>query len=173
MDPLGQDAELGTGDAGETPAAPGSVLASLRERRAGVVQALYTDLEVPRIPGPVYVRYKPIPQRRITAANTQAAASKDKDADVVSNAAVLAEACLGVFEVIDGCEVSVDDSDRDGEWPKFDRRLAGLLGIPWSKGGDVVRGLYATDGDIISTVRKVVVWSGFVDEQQERDEEGN
>ena len=167
------DTDLPPDEPGEVPAAPGSALGSLRERREKAVQELYTDRVVPRLPGPVFVRYKPVPQRRIEAANKQAAASKDKDRDVISNAAVLAEACLGVFEVIDGVEVSVDDRDRDGEWPKFDSRLAEVLGVKWTKAGDVVRSLYLTDGDVISAVREVVRWSGFVDEQLERDDEGN
>lgn len=173
-DPLGQDLERGTDDAGEVPAAPGSPLASLRERREVAVSKLFTDRVVPRLePATVWVRYKPIPQRRIEAANKQAAASKDKDRDVIANAAVLAEACLGVFEDLDGKLVSIDPEDRDGDWPTFNDRLAELLGVRAGKAGDIVRGLYLTDGDVISTVREVVKWSGFVDEQLERDDEGN
>ncbi len=157
----------------EAPVAEGSVLAGLRERREQAKTKLVKDLAVPRMDPPVYVRFKPIPSRRLTAANKQAAASGDKDAEVIANAGVLAEACLGVFEVIDGREVSIDPNDRDGEHPKFDRRLAGLLGVPAGKASQVVRALYLTDGDIISTVNDLGIWSGFAREQMERDPEGN
>ena len=96
----------------EAPVAEGSVLAGLRERREQAKTKLVKDLAVPRMDPPVYVRFKPIPSRRLTAANKQAAASGDKDAEVIANAGVLAEACLGVFEVIDGREVSIDPNDR-------------------------------------------------------------
>ena len=67
----------------------------------------------------------------------------------------------------------IDPNDRDGEHPKFDRRLAGLLGVPAGKASQVVRALYLTDGDIISTVNDLGIWSGFAREQMERDPEGN
>lgn len=158
----------------QTPAPEGSVLATLRERRERVQAALVKDLAVPRYDPPIYVRYKPLPSRRLNAANKQAAASSDKDAEVIANAGILAEVCVGVFEVVNGREVSIDPESRDGELLRFaDRRLAELLGVKAGKASEVVRALYATDGDIISTVNDLGVWSGFAREQLERDSEGN
>jgi hypothetical protein len=158
---------------GLAPAADGSTLASLRARREKAIEKLHLDLEVPRLDPQVFVRFKPVSQERLNAANKQAGKSSDKDAEVIANAGILAWACLGVFEVIDGEEVSIDVDDREGEWPKFDKRLAGLLGVRAGKASEVVRGLYLTDGDIISTVGKLGVWSGYATDQLESDPAGN
>lgn len=154
------------------PAASGSPLSSLRARRDTARQRLHLDLEVPRMDPPVYVRYSPLPHGRITAITKRFEKSKDADRDVLANAAILAEACQGIYEVIDGREVSVDDRDRDGDWPRFDDRLAELLGITAGKASDVVRGLYLTDGDVIATASRLAEWSGYsAAELEER--EGN
>lgn len=116
---------------------------------------------MPRLEPPVYVRFAPVPHGRIEAINKRHEKSKDKDRDVIINAAVLAEACRGVYEVIDDQAVSVDDTDREGEWPRFDDRLAELLGVEAGKASDVVRALYLTDGDVIATATKLGEWSGY------------
>lgn len=159
-----------TPEPGLTPAAEGSVLADLRTRRERAKAALTTDLEVPRLDPPVYVRFKPPTQARIDAANQRARNGNDKDATVLANAIVIADSCVGVFEIIDGEKVSVDPTDRDGTWPLFDKRLARLLGVPAGRAADVVRALYLTDGDVLSTSAKLAEWSGFATEQLELDE---
>lgn len=165
----------------DTPvdAAAGSALASLRARRRKSVAALHFDLEVPRYDPPVFVRYKPVSQEKVEQTFKRTEKRRGQDRTVVTNAIILAEACLGVFEVIDGQEVSVDPEDRDGEWPKFDQRLGELLTsiedgerAP-TKASDVVRKLYLTDGDIISTAQDLSVRSGYAQEQLERESEGN
>jgi hypothetical protein len=166
------------GDAGDVPAAPDSTLALLRQRVARAKEQLHVDLEVPRLEPPVFVRFKPTNQGRLNAASKLAGKLKNRDdGDVVANAGILADACLGVFEVleVDGqkVEVSIDPEDRDGDWPKFGPRLAELLGVTTNKASDVVRALYLTDGDIMSTVTKLGVWSGYAQDDLERDPEGN
>lgn len=150
---------------GQRPAAPTSALAGIRDRRQKVVAELFTDLEVPRYDPPIYVRFGPIPDTRIEALNKQTAKSKDPAKNVVANAVALAEVCLGVFEVIDGEKVSVDPENRSsdpGDWPRFNDHLAALLGLEGAtKAADVVRGLYATDGDLLSTSGRVTEWSGY------------
>lgn len=160
-------------------AAEGSVLSSLRARRRKSVENLHFDLEVPRYDPPVYVRFKPVSQQKVEDTYRRTEKRKGQDRTVVTNAIILAEACLGVFEVIDGREVSVDPDDRDGEWPKFDERLGKLLTSiedgerPPSRASDVVRKLYLTDGDIISTSQDLSYRSGYAQEQLEKDPEGN
>lgn len=168
-----------TEEAGLAPASEGSTLerarASLRERRERALLSLKKDFEVPLLDG-VFVRYKPITQAMLDKANKQASASKDPDASVIANAGILAVACIGVGEVVDGEPVSIDPDERSSDpddWPRFDKRLARLLGVPAGKAADVVRGLYPTDGHIISTVTELGVWSGFANNQIERDTEGN
>lgn len=161
-------------EGGQAPAAPDSTLASLRDRVARVKKALHLDLEVPRLDPPVFVRYRPVEQTRLNAAGKLATKlNRSNDGDVIANASILSSACIGVFEVIDGEEVSIDPEDRHGEWPNFGPRLAELLGINTKKSSDVVRALFQTDGDIISTVSKLGVWSGYAQEELERDPEGN
>jgi hypothetical protein len=145
----------------ERPAAPGSALSSLRARRQKAAEELHLDLAVPRLDPPVWVRFAPVEQGLIDRANKRHEKSKAQDKNVVINAVILADACRGVFEVIDGEEVSIDDNDRDGEWPRFDDQLADLLGVEAGKASDVVRALYLTDGDVIATATKLADWSGY------------
>lgn len=146
---------------GALDAAPTSRLTSLRARRQAAVKELHADLEVPRLDPPVYVRFRPVTQAETETVTKRFAKSKDKDKTVLINAVLLAQACQGVFEVIDGEEVSIDDQDRHGDWPKFDDTLAELLGVEATKASDVVRALYLTDADVISTAVKLAEWSGF------------
>ncbi|SDC46256.1 hypothetical protein [Nocardioides lianchengensis] len=161
---------------GEVEAAPGSVLESIRARRDRAKSVLFIDIKVPRYDPPVWVRFKPTEQKRIDGAGERARKSKDDDRTVIANAAILAEACIGVFEVVDDDKVSIDPTDRStdpADWPKFDKRLARLLEIPAGKATDVVRGLYLTDGDIISTAADLGEWSGYARDMLEQDTEGN
>lgn len=174
MGPVNDDAA----GPGETPAAPGSMLASLRERRAKAKEELFLDLPVPRYDPPLYVRFKPLDQSALVAGQKLIDAGK-KDREVVTkvNAGYLAGACLGLFEVADGEKVSIDPDDRStdpGEWPTFGPRVAELLGEPGlARAVDVVRSLYLTDGDIIATAGELAVWSGYTGEKLEAEFEGN
>lgn len=157
---------------GPKPAAPSSPLASLRARREKAREELHLDLAVPRLDPPVFVRFAPVEQSQIARINKRHEKSKDKDRDVIVNAVILAEACRGVFEVVDDDPVSIDAADRDGDWPRFDEQLAGLLGLDTDKASDVARGLYLTDGDVIATASRLAEWSGYsMSDLEER--EGN
>lgn len=156
-----------TSEPGPRPAAAGSPLSSLRARREDAKKGLHLDVAVPRLDPPVYVRFAPATQAQIDRAAKRHEKSKDADKSVITNAVILAEACQGVFEVIDGEAVSVDHRDRDGEWPCFDDRLAELLGVDASKAVDVVRALYLTDGDVIKVASQLAEWSGYSAEDLE------
>lgn len=164
-------ADLETGD---RPAAPGSVLASLRDRRKAAEQKLHLDLRVPRLEPPVFVRFRPVTQAEINRINTQHAKSKAKDVDVIINAVSLSTACIGVFDEVDGKLRSIDPEGDADEAPRLDERLAQLLELPeGSTAVEVVRGLYLTDGDIISTGARLAQWSGYAWQDVERESEGN
>lgn len=150
-----------------------TVFAALRDRREQAKAELFTDLKIPRYDPPIYVRFKPVPQARIDGMNKAAEKSKAKDATVAANAAILADATIGVFEVIDDQKVSINPSDREGEWPRFDSDLAELFEVRATKAADVVREVYMTDGDIIATVTQLGVWSGFNLDDIQADFEGN
>lgn len=160
-------------DLNETTTAPATVGSNLKSRRDKAIEELFTDYKIPRYDPPIYVRFKPVPQDRIDAAEKAAERSKAKDAKVAANAAILANATIGVFEVIDGRKVSINPADRDGEWPKFDSGLAELFEVQATKSADVVRAVYMTDGDIIATVTQLGVWSGFNLDDIQKDFEGN
>lgn len=166
---LAQDGDLPPSQ--DVPAADDSPLTSLRARLAAVV--LTFDLEVPRLDPPVYVRYKAVSQRRVEEIGRLVDRRREKDKTVVFNATVLADACQGIFEVIDGEKVSVDHEDRGGDWPKFDQRLAELLGVRAKKAVELVRVLYKTDGDLITAAQKLVELSGFDSGPEELDDPGN
>lgn len=166
------DADTDGAQREERPAAAGSQLASLRDRRAAAAKQLYLDLPVPRLEPEVFVRFAPVEQAQIDRINKRHEKSKDREKTVKINAVVLAEACRGIFEVIDEQEVSIDPADREGDWPRFDEKLADLLGLDSTGAVDVVRGLYLTDGDVIATATKLADWSGYsITDLEER--EGN
>jgi hypothetical protein len=155
------------------PAAEGSQLQSLRERRQAAEKKLHIDLVVPRLDPPVFVRFNAVPIHVINAVSKQYAKSKDPEVDVIFESVILTRACAGVFEVVDGQERSIDPAG--GEWPTFGEPvLAELLGLPvGSSAVDVVRGLYLTDGDIMATGAQLREFSGYSAAELERDFEGN
>lgn len=160
------------GDEHTSPAAPGSVLAGLRKAREKALSALTIDLQVPRLDPPVYVRYRPIQQRELEAANkrgAELAQAKDPDAYVTANAVVLTNACVGIFGTVDG----KPDGDP-ASWPTFDSKLADLLGLPPEASGvELVRALYLTDGDVITTADALNGWSAPAVRKLDEDIAGN
>lgn len=150
----------------EVKAADSSPLTGLRAARATARTKLYTDLPIPRLEG-YGVRYGIVTQRRLDQITKRFEKSKDPDRTVIVNALVLAEACQGVYEWVDGEQVSVDPEARGAAWPKFDERLAELLHDPEqpkpraTKASDVVRDLYLTDGDLIATATELAEWNGY------------
>ena len=158
-----------TDDLSNQPAAPDSALAGLRARREAAVQQLHKDLPVPRLDPPVFVRFRVVDQADIDEANKLMAKSKDRDRRVITNAIVLAKACLGIFEK-DAHGEPVGDPD---EWLRFDKSLAAVLEVDLIKGSDIVRALYLADGDIIATCEKLWEFSGFTGDQLESEFAGN
>ncbi len=153
----------------DRPAATGSALAGLRDRRDAARKKLHLDLAVPRLDPPVYVRFAPVPQERITRVARQHKDSKARDVEVVVNAVHLASACIGVFGEVDGKPEGDPDS-----WPRFDAQLAEILGLPAdTRPVDIVRDLYLTDGDVLAIGSRLLEWSGYVWQDTERDAAGN
>lgn len=173
MTDLYDDAEAG--QVQPVPAAAGSPLSGLRARRDAARQTLHKDLAVPRYDPPVFVRFRPLTQAEVDAAQKTHEKSKDPERTVVVNAGLLAKACLGVFELDgQGREVSVLPDDRDGDWPRFDERLAELVcDGPETRASAIVRALYLTDGDLIATAGVLTEWSGYGTEGLEREQQGN
>lgn len=176
-----EDGSLATSTPSEVPAAAGSPLASLRERRQARRNKLFLDLKVPGLEPAVYVRYNPIKGAKLLEVNKKLARSKDNDAVVAANVAMLADACVGVFQLdSSGQAISVDPdnlSSSEEEWLKFGPELGALLaeeGEPApERVVDVVRALF--DGDLAITTHGdlLIDWSRTLNEELERDTSGN
>lgn len=169
--------------------APRTIRQGLRDRRAKVAEKLYTDRAVPRLDG-FFVRFRAIDGARLEAIQKQATEKKNKNPErsVIGNANVLAECCLGVYQVAAEDEDPIVETDVDGktvglvsvvddddpEAPKFDKRLARELGISEaSNAASVVRALYLTDGDVTAEANAIIAWSGFAGEQMIEEYAGN
>ena len=98
---------------------------------------------------------------------------KDKNKTVIRNAAVLVEACMGVFERDDdGDPIGLNDKPEPATWPKFDAELAEIVGAPTDGSAvDTVRETYLTGYDIINTAVRLLEWSGL--EPLAEDDSGN
>lgn len=176
------------GERGPAPAATGSPLASLRERRKARRKKLFLDLKVPGYGDPdagvpdVFVRFKPADQSRLVAEVKKAERSKDRDAITLANANLLIEACVGVFQVdASGTEVSIDPDnltpDPD-EWLTFGPELGKLLadedaGELLVRATDVARALYDNDMALAAASGRLVDWSQTMNEELDREHEGN
>lgn len=171
----------------ETPAAaPDSPLGSLRERRAKMVEDLWTDIRVPRWGdndgGPkLYVRFKPASPSEHAARfeKLQKQAKKPADWAVDANAQVLVSCCVGIYAVEgeppadgedDRPKLSLRDGDPHGPWTKFDPDLGNSLGLDAHAGAvSVCRALYFTEADITSTANRLMEWSGISMQQSTTD----
>jgi len=154
---------------GQLPAAPTSGLARLRAEREKIKEELFLDLRVPRYEVPLFVRYSPVQQSTAKRVHDRAKKSNDSEASVIANAQLLAEHCVGVFEM----DPQGDPIGDPEDWPKFDRTLAEYLGADTNRAADVVRLLFLTDGDIMATVQRLMEWSGFAGDQITEEYEGN
>lgn len=173
-----------------TKAAPGSPLFNLRATREAGRAKLFTDLPVPRWAENgtrLCVRYGPLSQGRMEALAKGAERSKDPEKAVRLNARVLAEAAQGVFVIVGedpenpgelirvGADQSSPDATDPVNWPRFDDHLAASLGLQAGlPAADLVRELFFTDGDLVSTANRLVAWSGYVTNNDDlSDELGN
>lgn len=145
----------------EIPAASGSPLARLRAEREGMRDKLTIDLRVPRYDFPLFVRYGPVKQSRVEKLEKKFRGKEDET--VLTNAAILAEVCQGLFFYDEAGEPVGIDEDNPTEWPRFDEHLAELLGIASGSAADMVRAVYGTDGDVNSTALRVMRHSGYGD----------
>lgn len=160
---------------GDLSAPTGSGLAAIRGRRAKAVADLTIDLPVPRsedIFGQrVIVRFRPITDAERRRAEKASAKKKGDDVDVLVNAQVLAVAALGIFTPV--------ERDDPESWMRFDRDLAGLIldedpaEVGVANSAEVVRLLYATEGDILATGAKLAEFSGYSLAEIEEDDAGN
>ncbi|BBH17503.1 hypothetical protein Back2_17900 [Nocardioides baekrokdamisoli] len=158
--------------------APGSLLSSIRDRRAKAKEELFIDYPVPGYEPKIFVRYAPLDQPTI-ATGYKVIENKKKDQDAVMrvHATFLVNACIGIYELDDdGDPISIDPEDRSpdpADWVKFDHRLAEILGDDVTRAADIVRALYIKDGDVLATSNKLSEFSGYTGEQLDEDYEGN
>ena len=147
-----------------------SVLGQLQDRREQIKKAAFIDLPVPRWDSPVIVvRYNPVDHTRFRAAATQVEKvqpNRRAEVEVNVNSDILIGACLGVFAVINGKRYSLKSGDADGEWTKFDPDLAAAFGMPeGATARSVLKTVYITEGDILSTANKLAEFSGYKEQE--------
>lgn len=162
---------------------PDSPLVNLRQRREEIGAKQFTDIKVPRWENPeLFVRYKPVDHSFIRKALGKMRKAKGDrgDAEVDGNADVMIQGCLGVYAMIDGeahtldapdhwvpVDIGSEEDDIEtldySEWGKFDKVLGETLGLDpkHSSARQVVRTLYITDGDVITTAQDVIRFSGY------------
>lgn len=152
---------------GPRPAPAGSLLDTIRQERAKRERALFVDYPVPGL-ADVHVRFRPIQQAEIERVNRRFEKSKDLERDLLINATILTIGCVGVWSKPDPDAVFPEDS------PRFDAALAPALDLPEDAPPvEMVRKLYATDGDVISTAVRLAEWSGYTASEIDREFEGN
>jgi hypothetical protein len=163
---------------------PRTVRRGLRDRRQAAHSKLHLDRRVPRLDPPVFVRFKPLEQPTIDAAQKAIEKGKDPRRSVVANANALATACIGIYELDEQGEKRspLIDDDRDWTEVRFDQGLAAELlteeqresGAPIpDKAAAVVQMLYLTDGDIVSEAGELTEWSGYASRDGDEDWSGN
>jgi hypothetical protein len=149
-----------------------SVLGQLKGRREQIIKNNHTDLPVPRWSNPaLVVRYGPLEHALFRKANRQverAADNKKAEVEVQVNSDLLARACVAVYAVIDGKKYSLRPGDPNGEPTRFDDDLAENLGCGHTA-REIIKALYITEGDILSTAGSVATFSGY--KEQEADDE--
>jgi hypothetical protein len=146
--------------------APLSILGSLRERRAQILEEQILPLAVPRWDDPkIVVKYKPVDHAIIRGIERQVDAAPKKDrakVELNGNCDVLIRACTAVVAVLDDEEYSLRLNDPHGEPTIFDRDLGANLGLePHATAREIVKALYITDGDILAAASAIGEFSGY------------
>lgn len=155
-----------------TEAPAGSALSRIEARRRKAAESLTLDLPVPRYDPPIYVRFRPVEPDEVEAVEKRFRGLKDKNRTVIRNAAVLVEACLGLFEKDDdGSLVGLNEDPDPATWPRFTEELAEIVGVDADTAIDTVRGTYLTGYDIVNTAVRLLEWSGL--ESLAEDNSGN
>jgi hypothetical protein len=134
----------------------------MKDARTQAAAKLAFRLPVPRMEM-VVVEYGPVDQTIWTGILEQAE-KRTNVSNLEIQARLLAQFVNGVYVLTeDGEYVSADLSDPHGPAPRFEKRLADALGIPWGVGlpWEFARTLYLTDGDLISTAAAVLDMSGY------------
>lgn len=158
-------------DEPETDSSTLSVLGQLKAKRENVVSNNHIDMPVPRWDSPVIVvRYGPLDHNEFKRAGRQvdrAADNKKAEVEVNVNCDLLARAVQGVYGIVGGQKYSLRPGDHNGDWTKFDDDLAKNLGCG-NTAREIIKSLYITEGDILSTAGKLAEFSGY--KEQEADD---
>jgi hypothetical protein len=144
-----------------------SIMGSLASRRKEIADKQTTVMPVPRWDDPkIFVRYKLIPHDDIRKALDKIEAAKPRDkgsVEVLSNCDVLIQACVEVWgELDDDKPYSLNPDDPHGPRTKFDKDLARNLGLnDQATARQVVRALFFSDADILTTAGSFMDFVGY------------
>ena len=170
---------------------PDSPRRSLRERVQRQRDQRVKLLSVPDLDG-VAVLYRAIndeTRQRIAKQSKRRQGGKPGVGDPVADASVLVDACVGIFERVEGRWVSVDPDAREGAWLDVgddgsikvqgdpvtfaSEVVQEMLGTKDRPTAETVRELYVTDGDMMAAAAAVMEHSGYSSEMIEEDIRGN
>jgi hypothetical protein len=160
--------------------APTSALARLQAKRkdAGRNVDRHVDLLVPDSDD-VYVRFCYLEPDEVAAIRKRVVGKQNRDrpGDALRiNTAILVEACRGVFvrESRDRL-VSIDPdnpSTDPADWPRFDPRLAALLGVDGGGAAEVAHALLGEPWAVMSMAAEYNDWLTPVTEQLDEAHQG-
>lgn len=159
-----------------SPTTPKTLRQGLRDRRQQAQSKLHLDRRVPRLDPPVFVRFRPLSQDELEAAQKAIEKGKAKDRTVVANANALATACIGIYELDAQGEKTSAAPDDVEDWNnvRFDENLGRELGHEsMIRASDVVRALYLTEGDIVHEAGELTTWSGWANDDEAEAWSGN
>jgi hypothetical protein len=147
-------------------------LASLKARRAEILNELYLDIKVPRWDEPeIFVRFKPVSASRLNKVLEKRRKAGGEDWAILANADMMIDSCIGVYAVMGGNrdeKLSLRPGDPKGDWTRFDADLGAALGVEQALATATVRALFLTEGDLIEAANQLFNWSGI--SGQEADE---
>ncbi len=153
-----------------------SFLDKLAKRREEILAEQILDLGVPRWDDPdIHVLYKPLSHEviRKTFRRVEKAKPAERDrVEVEANADLLVKACTGIYALIDDERYSLRPGDEKGELTTFDEDLAENLGVEDRRAISVCRALFFTDGDMLQHVIQLQRFSGYAEDDTDRQLEG-
>lgn len=164
--------------------APRTPMFDLKTRAREIREGLHLSLQVPRWKQPdVFVKFKPVASEEFATAQGKRERDGGPSWVLLSYCDAIADSCEEVYFChpddthlphAERQKFSLADGDPYGPKTRFDSKLADALGLiiapdDPNKIATIVRGLYLTDGDIISAAGDLLDWSSRASVKAEGD----
>lgn len=137
-----------------------SRLAGLRHRLQHADATKQLEVAIPETDPPIWLRFRRAEFKAIMAQQTRVENSKDPEAVLRGNAALVADYCVGVFDL--GGDAKLHSIDPDGPPPTFKdaQRLAELFDFAGLQPTALAIAICG-EGGVIDLADKLCTWSGF------------